>query len=273
MQEDKKQQKIFIIGFVIIFFIIAWFLLKPFVFKSKEEESKKKEQKISEEIVKAPSITAQDLFGKIKGKAKIFIIDANDSGSFNRGHIETSINIKADDISASALNSLGMQKTSDIVLVGGGDDLARIAPLTNEIVSSGFVNCKYLQGGISDWRNSGYTLISTETSGQNKQKVKKISIADIEKDAEIAPESIQFLDVRSEEEFSREHIVRAINVPLSEIEKRKSDIPAAKKIIIYGGTEDEGSRAAAILFDFNFFSAYLMEGNISDWKTADGKTE
>lgn len=273
MKYERKQQRIFIAGFILIIFVIAWFLLKPFIFESVGEKNKREEQKSSEEIARASSISAQDLFKKIKDKSKIFILDVNNASDFGRGHIETSINVETDKANMEVFNLPGIQKTSDIVVVGRGDDLESTASLVNRLVDSGFVNCKYLQGGVSGWKDLGYPLISSGVSGENSSKVKRISIADIEKESEMNLDAIQFLDVRSKSDFSREHIVRAVNVPLVEIETRKGEIPAAKKIIVYGGNENESYQAASILFDLNFFSVYQMEGGIKEWKNAGGNTQ
>jgi len=273
MRCEKEQQRIFIVGFVLIIFVIAWFLLRPFVFESAEKRNQREEQKISEEIIKAPSISAQDLFKKIKNGSKLFILDANSVSDFSHGHIEASINVEAGKAGAEISGLPEIQKTSDIIVVGSGDDLESVASLVNRLLDLGFVNCKYLQGGISGWRDLGYPLISSGASGGNSSKVKRISIAGIEKESEMNPDAIQFLDVRSKSDFSREHIIRAVNIPLAEIETRKKEIPVAKKIIIYGGNEAEGYQAASILFDLNLFSVYQMEGGIEEWKSAGGKIE
>lgn len=272
MYSKQNQNRVFFSGFALIVLVIAWFLVKPFVFRSKEAESRNKEQKINEEIVRAPSTTAQEIFQKTKDKSKIFILDISSLSDFGRGHIGTSINVEAGKINADTLDQMGIQKTSDVIIAGRGDDLESVTPLVNRLVNSGFVNCKYLQGGISNWMNLGYPLISSGSSSDNSSKVKKIAIAEIEKDSEMNPDIIQFLDIRSKDDFFHEHIIRAVNIPLAEIETRKDEIPAAKKIIIYAGNENEGSRAASILFDLNFFNVYQMEGNLEDWKSAGGNT-
>lgn len=273
MYSKQNQNRVFFSGFALIVLVIAWFLVRPFIFRSKEAESRNKEQKINEEIVKASSATAQEIFQKTRDKSKIFILDISNPSDFGRGHIETSINVEVGKINADTLGLLGIQKTSDVIIAGRGDDLESVAPLVNRLVNFGFVNCKYLQGGISNWMNLGYPLISSESSSDNNPKVKKIAITEIEKDSEMNPDIIQFLDIRSKDDFSHEHIIRAVNIPFADIETKKDEIPAAKKIIIYAGNESESFRAASILFDLNFFSAYQMEGDLEDWKSAGGKTE
>jgi len=221
MRCEKEQQRIFIVGFVLIIFVIAWFLLKPFVFESAEKRNQREEQKISEEIIKAPSISAQDLFKKIKNGSKLFILDANSVSDFSHGHIEASINVEAGKAGAEISGLPEIQKTSDIIVVGSGDDLESVASLVNRLLDLGFVNCKYLQGGISGWRDLGYPLISSGASGGNSSKVKRISIAGISRATNPAPPArgncARSLAEKPKTTVPKNHRSPAVITPLLEI--------------------------------------------------------
>ncbi|MFA6285117.1 MAG: rhodanese-like domain-containing protein [Parcubacteria group bacterium] len=271
MQNEKNQHKIFVVGFSLVVIIILWFLLKPLVLNLKGGQSSKDEQKANEEILKAPSTMPEDLLKAIQDKSKIFLADISSSDEFNRGHIATAVNVQADKLDKSFFVALGADRTSNILIVNQGDNLTDLATVVNKIVSDGFVNAKYLRGGIPGWQEKGYPLVSSGGSGEDSAKVKNITIDEIKKDAEITPALLQFLDVRSKNDFAKEHIVGAINLSLSELETRKSEIPVLKKTIIYGSNENDGFQAAAVLFDLNFFNVYKMNGGIEDWKAAGGK--
>jgi rhodanese-related sulfurtransferase len=271
MQNEKNQHKIFVVGFSLVVIIIFWFLLKPLFSNWKGGQSSKGEQKANEEILKAPSIMPEDLLKAVQDKSKIFLADISRSDEFNRGHIATAVNVQADKLGKSFFVDLGADRTSNIVIVNQGDNLTDLATAVNKIVSDGFVNAKYLRGGIPGWQEKGYPLVSSGGAGENSAKVKNITIDEIKKDAEITPTLLQFLDVRGKNDFAKEHIVGAINLSLSELETRKSEIPVLKKTIIYGSNENEGFQAAAVLFDLNFFNVYKMNGGIEDWKAAGGK--
>ena len=270
MQNEKNQHKVFAVGFSLIALLLLWFLLKPFVSNWKNGQLGRDEQKASEEILKAPSVIPEDLFKKVQSKSKIVLVDTSSPDEFSRGHIATAVNIEADKLDKDFFMALGADRTADIFIVNQGDNLAGLATVVNKIVSQGFVNAKYLRGGIPGWREKGLPLVSSGGFDQDSAKVKKITIDEIKKDAQITADLLQFLDVRSKEVFVKEHIVQAINIPLSELETKKSEIPALKKIIVYGSNEKEGFQAAAILFDLNFFNIYQMEGVIEEWKTAGG---
>jgi rhodanese-related sulfurtransferase len=270
-QNEKNQHKVFVIGFSLIVLLLLWFLLKPFVSNWKNGQPGRDEQKANEEILKAPSVMPEDLFKKVQSNSKIFLADTSSPEEFSRGHIATAVNIQADKLDKDFFTALGADRTADIFIVNQGDKLVDLATVVNKIVSQGFVNAKYLRGGISGWREKGFPLVSSGGSDQDSAKVKRITIDEIKKDAQISPDLLQFLDVRNKEIFAKEHIVQAINVPLSELESRKSEIPVLKKIIVYGSNEKEGFQAAATLIYLNFFNIYQMDGEIAEWKAAEGK--
>jgi rhodanese-related sulfurtransferase len=271
--KEKNQHNVFVIGFSLIVVVILWFLLKPLVSSWKGGQVEKDEQKANEEILKAPSAMPDDLFKKIQDKSKIVLADISSPEEFGRGHIATSVNIQADKLDKDFFVALGADRTADIFIVNQGDNLVDLATKVNEIISQGFVNAKYLRGGIPGWREKGYPLVSFGESDENNAKVKKITIDEIKKNAEVSPDLLQFLDVRGKDVFAKEQIVGAINIPFSELEIRKNEIPALKKIIVYGSNESEGFRAAAVLFDLNFFNIYQMDGGVEQWKVAGGNID
>jgi len=272
MQNEKNQHKVFVIGFSLIVLVVLWFLLKPFLLSWKDRQKNMDDQKISEEILKAPSIVPDDIFKKIQDKSKIFLVDISSQDDFRRGHIATAVNISADKMDKNFFTALGADKTADIFLINQGGDLGDLATSTNKIISQGFINAKYLRGGIPGWREKGYPLVSSGGSDADSAKVKKITIDDLKAETSANPETLQFLDVRAKDSFAKEHIVEALNIPLSELEVRKGEISAVKKIIVYSSDEKESFQAAVALFDLNFFNVYQMEGGIEAWKAAGGNT-
>jgi rhodanese-related sulfurtransferase len=273
MQNEKNQYRVFVFGFLLIGIVILWFLLKPYVLNWKSGQKDQSEQKANAEILKAPSAMPDDLFRMIQGKSKIFLVDISAPDDFKSGHVATSVNIPADQLDKSSLSGLGAEKTANIFIINQGSDLASLAATTNKIIADGFVNAKYLRGGIAGWKERGFPLVSLGGAEGDSAKVKKITVDEIKKDAEINSGLLQFLDVRGKSDFAKEHIVGAINILLSQLETKKAEVPAVKKTIVYGANTDESFQAAATLFDLNFFNIYQMEGGIDDWKAAGGNTE
>lgn len=78
------------------------------------------------------------------------------------------------------------------------------------------------------------------------------------------------VDVRSEDEFERGHILNARNVPVPQIEKRLGDFARhkAKPIIL---TCESGSRCgppAAVLRREGFSQVFILSGGIAAWQQA-----
>ena len=270
MQTEKNQHKVFVVGFSLIVLVILVFLLKPVFLNWKNGQKNQDEQKANAEILKAPSAMPEDIFQMIQNKSKIFLVDISAPDDFKKGHIETAVNVPAEKLDKNFLISLGAEKTANIFVVNQGSDLAGLATVVNKIVASGFANAKYLRGGISGWQEKGFPLISSGGSEEDNAKVKKITIDEIKNEAGINPDLLQFLDVRGKDAFAKEHIIGAINIPLSELEARKDEVPAVKKTIVYGSNENESFQAAVTLFDLNFFNIYEMQGGIDEWKAVGG---
>jgi len=79
------------------------------------------------------------------------------------------------------------------------------------------------------------------------------------------PTQITFLDVRTEEEYNAEHILDAVNIPLSELEGRIGELDATKKIIVYSQSGKISRDACEILAE-NGFHAYNMLGGLDAWR-------
>jgi rhodanese-related sulfurtransferase len=272
MQNEKNQHKVFVFGFLLIAVVVLGFLLKPVVVNWKNGQKNQADQRANAEILRAPSLMPDDLFQMIQKKSKIFLVDISAPDDFKQGHIAMAVNMPAEKLDKNFFSSIGAEKTANIFLMNQGSDLAGIAATLNKVVADGFVNAKYLRGGIPGWKEKGFPLVSLGGSEQDNAKVKKITIEEIKNDAGSNSDLLQFLDVRSKSDFAKEHIVEAINIPLSEIETRKTEIPAVKKKIIYGATKDESFQASVALFDLNFFNVWQMDDGINEWKAAGGKT-
>jgi len=273
MQNEKKQYKVFAAGFLLIVAVVLVFFLKPFFLDWKNNQKNLSEQKANAEILKAPSVMPNELFAKVQAKSKIYLVDVSVPEDFKQGHIATSVNASVDKLDKDFFKGIGADSTADIFITNQGEGLASLASAVNKLISAGFVNAKYLRGGIAGWREQGYPLVSTGGSESDNAKVKKISIDEAKKNAEESPGTLQFLDVRDKDSFSKGHIAGALNIPLGEIETRRDEIPTLKKVVAYGSNDDESFQAAVALFDLNFFNIYQLEGSIDDWKAAGGNVE
>jgi len=79
------------------------------------------------------------------------------------------------------------------------------------------------------------------------------------------------IEVLKEEEYEKEHIEGAINIPLAEIGHRaKEKYPKDKEIIVYCASFDcqASPKAAQKLVTMGFTNVYDYAGGKADWKEA-----
>jgi rhodanese-related sulfurtransferase len=76
------------------------------------------------------------------------------------------------------------------------------------------------------------------------------------------------LDVRTPSEYSDEHIEKAINIPVDDIEVRLGELDKENELLVYCRTGNRSTRAVGILRDNGFSKIYHMTDGITSWKTA-----
>lgn len=89
-------------------------------------------------------------------------------------------------------------------------------------------------------------------------------------------EDFVLIDVRSNDDFDKEHISGAINIPLAQLRQRaKKDLSTNQRIVIYGTTHDESSSndASKLLEELGFRKVADFDGGIEAWKRAGFLTE
>jgi rhodanese-related sulfurtransferase len=77
------------------------------------------------------------------------------------------------------------------------------------------------------------------------------------------------VDVRELKEFHTGHIRKALNVPVSELSKRVSELEKFKdkSIVLYCGTGQRSAQAATFLRKQGFGSVHNLAGGIARWRT------
>lgn len=272
MRDKQNQNKIFIAGFFLILAVIVWALARPAILKLTARDGNSEEM-INAEILKAPVISAKNLLEEMKNEKKFLIFDLRGRDEFEKNHLAGSLNVASGELDAEKLKSLGAEKTSPIVILNQGDDAFEMAGKINELVSAGYANAKYLQGGISDWQAEAYPVVSGGKSPLDDKKIKKIGMDELSEVLSGGPDVVQFVDLRSAEKFKAGHVPGALNLPFSELEKNRNSISAARKVVVYSENEDESFAAAAALFDLNFFNIFVLSGGLEVWTAGGGKIE
>jgi len=83
-------------------------------------------------------------------------------------------------------------------------------------------------------------------------------------------ENAIFVDVREDAEFKNGHIMGAKHIPISNFDKRISELEKSKDkpMIVYCATGSRASRAAGKLRKKEFESIYTLAGGMSGWEKA-----
>jgi rhodanese-related sulfurtransferase len=88
------------------------------------------------------------------------VVDLRDKNSYKNGHIVNAINVTYDKIENSQISKLNHYKNRPVILVG--DDKNRTSKAATQLKDHGFNKVYILNGGIDQWRNDGYPLITRD---------------------------------------------------------------------------------------------------------------
>jgi len=83
-------------------------------------------------------------------------------------------------------------------------------------------------------------------------------------------DNVVLSDVRAPEEFHKEHIPGAINIPLEALGEKAKEFKKSQRIIVYGEThtDDASNRAAEMLERMGFRRVADFDGGVHAWKQA-----
>jgi len=263
-EKQKKENNIVFIGIGIILIISSFYIFKG----AKENKKTDEDRKTTTENVLFSDysyITASELNEKIMSREKIILLDPRDSASFEKNHIEGSINI-SDENSKETLDKLN--KDDFIVIIGYDYEKKKDeASLAENLNKSEFKNFKALSGGITGWAQEGNQMIS----GGDKE-----SAIDWSKIDQIIPEQLKLaidnnypvfiIDTRKSFLYASGHIPKAVNIPIEELEQRKSEIPISKEILVYGATADDDFKASVKLNDMGYLATFTLQGGLNAWQ-------
>ena len=125
-----------------------------------------------------------------------------------------------------------------------------------------------LDGTFEQWKGEiGLTAGTADPT--SPVDVAKVRLETPEKAKELVGKGGRWfiLDIRSPDDFRREHIAGATNIPFADIETNRRLIPSSASILVYGATDRESFAGGVILFDLGFFSTITLSGGFDDWKT------
>lgn len=129
-----------------------------------------------------------------------------------------------------------------------------------------------LADGINGWQMAGgLTLSAGDPYSFVDQS--KVTFITPEKTKDFLTDQVFILDVQTALAYQETHLPGAVNIPLPELEHRRSELPFTQSIVVYGTNDLEGFQAGVRLFDMNFLGARTLEGGLTAWKNARFPTE
>lgn len=199
----------------------------------------------------------------IKNAESLEIIDIRLEDEFYKEHILDSQNIPFSVME----NRLGdLDKNKQYVLVGSNqrDEEVLAAAL---LIPGGFSNIILLEGGFTNWKGQYNATISSgdPLSFVDQSKVKYVKSDELKK--RMSTESnLYIIDLRKKDSFEKGHLPNAVNIYLEDLEKRRKEIPAGKKIILYDNDGLWAFQGAVRLFDMGVLNVEALSDGLKTWQ-------
>ena len=165
--------------------------------------------------------------------AGAIIVDTREARAFDHAHIPGSLSIPADGPFSSWYGWL-VDPQQPTVLVS--TDAAEARNATRQLFRIGFESSGYLNGGVEAWLSEGHTVAAYPAITETELMVR------LQGDA---PGVV--LDVREAPEWFDAHIPGSLNIPVSEIPHRASEIPREGPVYVYSSRSYRASVAASLL--------------------------
>lgn len=204
-------------------------------------------------------ISLDALHQKILNQEKLTFLDLRDPQDFAIEHIPHSFSI-----TLAGINSFSLKPGEIGIIVLAQKDTASNETVKNILKQQTNKSMFLLQGGFESWKQQGnpvYT-IGDPKSFIDQSKVTYITPEEVKKmlatDDEPQP---FFLDVQSKDNYAHAHIKGAVNIPLDELEKRSSEVPLGKGIIVYGESELSSFQGGVRLNDLGVYAVKTLTGN------------
>lgn len=159
-------------------------------------------------------------FEVLANKTSALVLDTRDASDFAKGFIPNSINIGVDGNFAQWVGEMIPDVKQEILLI---TDEGREEEVITRLSRVGYDHSiGYLKGGFASWK----------AAGKEVETVTRLTPEDfIAYHAENKEDII--IDIRKKSEYDSEHLVRAINVPLNEINKHLEQFPKDKNFVLY----------------------------------------
>lgn len=263
-QVSPPSPKAFAIAILSILLITGYFTAKTFIKNQNRQNSEKNQtqDEISTSgIAYAPELFPVENVPQIMNNSDYQLIDIRNEESWRKKHIENSTNIPAFQLDR-GLFIINKEKTI-LVISQTIDDQAKAAGA--KLKENGF-KVKLMDGGFEKYYYENHPVISEgdPQSISDKSKTNPVSTHELLEKINQGQRFV-FLDTRPKTDYDNSRIEGAINIPLEEIEYKKSELPVGK-IVICDENPLRSFQAAVKLYDMNIWTAYYLSDSLSNLK-------
>ena len=193
----------------------------PAYFPMNVKMNKEGYQNIDEILKKGQSSLSPEAFEIAANETGAVILDVRTEEEFAKGHIPGSIFIGLDGDFAPWVGDLIKDVMQPILIIAHED---RVEEAIIRLSRVGFdKTIGYLKGGFEAWKKAAkeYDMVTSISSEKFKEELNA---------TEKTP---KIVDVRKESEFISEHVVNAINIPLSELNSHLSELPQTEIFYVH----------------------------------------
>ena len=176
-------------------------------------------------------------------QGNLVLVDLRQPQAAAAGHIPGAVNIPLAQLEGWEAK---FPSTKGAQLVFYGDTEGDVAAAVSTARDWGFTNVTGFPGGVREWQQAGYRLEQGDSSGPIVyRKVLgpgEMGSAEFNRGLQ---EGTFLVDVRTPEEYAKERMPRAVNIPAEQMAKRFGELPQGKQVVFYCNT---GTRAE-VAFD------------------------
>ncbi len=183
-----------------------------------------------------------------------FVLDTRPAMAFGSGHVPGSVNIPlAGQFAGSAGALLGLEH--DIVLIA--EDQAAVEESRTRLARVGFERVAgHLDGGMPRW----------VADQMPTAQIMQITAAELRRELDDEPGSIQIVDVRRKPEWDQGHIAGALHKPLDRVAKMLGDLDRAKPIVVHCKGGYRSAIACSLIQRAGFENVTNLIGGLDAWQ-------
>ncbi len=241
--------KIILFGFILIILIVSFiFLRSTSSLSTKKNNFQKTEKKIN-----YPTISPQKIFQAIQKEnvLKYNLLDIRSSQEYRKEHILDSSNINFQDFNNNP--NYNSNEKLNVLITNYAND-KEIKLLWENLNPEKKQNTFILEGGLANWIKNAYPVVSLGDiqSFVDQSKVKQINLEELKKIIAKKNKFTTFVDIRNYQEYKKNHLKDAINIPFYKLEKERQKIALDNFIILYSSTGKQAFQYGVMLYDLGF---------------------